>query len=751
MRVISHMPEVFLNFLFLNSHLLTFSVDVDDGSTVTDYLPEERARGITITAAAITFPWAGRSINLIDTPGHVDFTYEVARSLRVLDCAVAILDGVAGVEAQTEKVWRQADEWKISRLAFVNKMDREGAGFGRTVKEISSRLSVRPVVLHLPVFEGGLEGGSYKGFVDLVDSVVLTWSRQVDGKSQVVATPLNEYPSKTVKDEAKRGSVALLETLAELDDLFLDIYLDKDGGRDISSGSIRSAIRALTIKREIVPVLCGASLRDIGVQPLLDAIVNYLPSPTDRSKPLIRLDDGERQTTLPLEDKELFALAFKVIHDATRGPLVFVRVYQGSLRKGMSLYNTRTRGKERANRLLRMYADDSAEIDAITDGNIGVILGLRETVTGDTLVGRRTDDNFHLLPIATPPPVFIASIEPDSLREAHSVIDALQRLLLEDPSLSLTTDEDSGQILLGGMGELHLEISRDRLVRDFGAKCTMGNVRVGYRETVADGSTSFVEKIYDREINGKPTKVGISVEIFPIDKLEPPRQSQRRRRQYKEIGNVIDIDLSRASAINDVDENQVFAGICSGIRPVLQTGASFQLPLHSTLILISNLLVFENQTTYQSVVSAARLATQEAFKTAFSEHDSVLMEPFMNVLVKVDSKDVGRVVSDLTSSRGAIILSMDSGVTSDEHLSLNRFYSVYAPPDSTFNEDSVRLEQILTTVNAKVPLKEMVGYSKALRSITQGRGSFVMSLEGFERMTEERAKIVRKELIGLEL
>ena len=724
---------------------------MDDGSTVTDYLPEERARGITITAASITFPWAGRSINLIDTPGHVDFTYEVARSLRVLDGAVAIFDGVAGVEAQTEKVWRQADEWNISRIAFVNKMDREGAGFGRTVREISSRLDVRPVVLHLPVFEGGLDGGSYKGIVDIVDSVVLTWSRQTDGKTLVSATPLNVYPSKAVRDEANRANVALLETLAELDDHFLELYLDKEGGREISPSSIRNTIRALTAKRDIVPVLCGASLRDIAVQPLLDAIVNYLPSPTERSMPLIRLDDEGRQTTLPHNDKELCALAFKVVHDATKGPLVFVRVYQGSLRKGMVLYNTRTRDKERANRLLRMYADDSTEIDAITNGNIGVILGLRSTMTGDTLIDRRTDDNFHLLPITTPPPVFIASIEPDSHKDAHTVTDAIQRLLREDPSLSVTTDEDSGQILLGGMGELHLEISRDRLVRDFGAKCAMGNVRVGYRETVAGGSTSCVEKIYEREINGKLTKVGLSVEISSLDKLEPLRHSHRRRRHYTEIGNAVDIDLSRAGAINGVDENQVFEGICSGIRPVLQTGTSFQLPLHSTLIQVSNLLIFENQTTYQSIVSAARVATQEAFKSAFSERDSVLMEPFMNVLVKVDSKDVGRVVSDLTSTRGGMIHSMDSGSPSDEHLGPDRISSVYAPPDSTFNEDSMQLEHILATVTAMVPLKEMVGYSKALRSLTQGRGSFVMSFEGFERMTEERAKGVRKELTGLEL
>ena len=672
----------------------------------------------------------------------------------MLDGAVAILDSVAGVEAQTEKVWRQADEWNISRIVFVNKMDREGAGFGRTVREISSRLRVRPVVLQLPVFEGGLDGGAFKGFVDLVDSVVLTWTRSsADEKSWVSAIPLGLYPSKTIRDEAKCANIALLDTLAEFDDRFLELYLDNEPGHELNPGAIRNTIRALTIKRDIVPVLCGASLRDIGVQPLLDAIVNYLPSPADRPMPLIRLQNNDRITTLPRNNKELCALAFKVVHDATKGPLIFVRVYQGSLTKGMVLYNTRTRNKERANRLFRMYADDYEEIDTITDGSIGVVVGLKSTITGDTLVQRRADDNFHLLPITTPPPVFIASIEPDSLKEAHGVSDAIQQLLREDPSLSLTTDEDSGQILLGGMGELHLEISRNRLVRDFGAKCAMGNVRVSYRETVAGGPTSFVEKIYEREINGKLTKLGLTVEVSPLDVSQPLIQSQRYHRQFKEIGNVIEIDLARTNSIKGINENQLFESICCGVRPVLQTGATFQLPLHSTLVKVSKIILFENQTNYQSLASAARLATQEAFRKAFSERDSVLMEPFMNVLVQVEGKDVGCVVTDLTSSRGGMILSMDSGSSPfGEYLISTRPSLFYAPPDPTFQEDSTPIDNnTLTTVAARVPLKEMVGYSKTLRSLTQGRGTFVMSLEGFERMTGERAKGVRKELTGLEL
>ena len=657
---------------------------------------------------------------------------------------------MAGVEAQTEKVWRQADEWNISRIAFINKMDREGAGFGRTVREISSRLGVRPIVLQLPIFEGGLEGGLFLGHLDVINSTVLTWSTPPGGNAQVSVAPLHKCSSTSIVEEAKIARMAMLETLAEHNDAFLELYLEHHDGSQIDPRSIQNAIRSLTIQGAIVPVFCGASLRDIGVQSIMDAIVNYLPSPADRPSPIVRLDNEDREITLEQSSSGVCALAFKVVHDTLKGPLVFVRVYQGAITKGMPLQNTRTRDRERANKLLQMYADDFVEVESITEGNIGVVLGLKSIVTGDTIVNKRADSHLHLPPIATPPPVFIASIEPDSLGEAQGVSTALQRLLREDPSLTVTTDEDSGQTLLGGMGELHLEISRDRLVKDFGAKCSMGNVRVSYRETLAESTSSIVEKFFEREINGKLTKFGLTVEVSYLDELKSPKQSQRQRRQFREFGNIVDIDLSHAHGFYGLDETQVFEAICSGTRPVLQTGSTFQLPLHSTLVQISNLLVFENQTTYQSIVSAARLATQEAFTAAFSGQDSVLMEPFMKALVTVDGKDVGRVVSDLTSARGGIIVSMESRYSAD-YEPLPNLTSIYAPPDSTYREGLMEPDNTLTTVLAHVPLKEMVGYSKTLRSLTQGRGTFVMSFEGFERMTGDRALGIRKELTGLEL
>jgi elongation factor G len=723
-------------------------IEVDDGSTVTDYLPEERARGITITAAAITFQWANHSINLIDTPGHADFTFEVSRSLRVLDGAVVILDGVAGVEAQTEKVWRQADEWDISRIVFVNKLDREGAGFGRTVREIASRLGVHPLVLQLPVFEEGLQGGSFCGVVDLVDSTVITWCVRPDGEKEVLVVPLHEYTSAGVVDEANTARMAMMEALAELDDDFMEYYLENDGNAQLRPPVIRTAIRTLTIRRLIVPLLCGASLRDIGTQPLLDGIINYLPSPLDRPPPLVRRDNETQVTSLQQTEHETCALAFKIVHDPLKGPLVFVRVYQGSVTKGMSLVNTRTKEKERANRLLRMYADESVELDAIREGNIGVVIGLKSTVTGDTLINKRPGPYLHLQPISTPPPVFIASIEPESLGESKAVSDSLRQLLREDPSLSVSMDDDSGQILLGGMGELHLEISRDRLVKEYGAKCEMGKVRVSYRETLPARGNAVIERIYEREIHGKLTKVGLTSEISALDDSGSSGTHRRNLRRFQEGGNVIDVDLSKAHGLGAVDDPEMLDAIHAGVRAALQNGSSFQLPLHSVHVRISNILGFENQTTAQSLTSAARLATQEGLRNAVTAQSAVLMEPFMKATVTVDQKDVGRVVSDLTSARGGIVTSMESSPSSVlERLPKTGFY---APPDATYHSDSEQLGYASATLVARVPLKEMVGYSKTLRGLTQGRGTFVMSLEGFERMTAERASVLRKELMGVE-
>jgi elongation factor G len=387
------------------------------------------------------------------------------------------------------------------------------------------------------------------------------------------------------------------------------------------------------------------------------------------------------------------------------------------------------------------------ELDNISEGNIGVIIGLKSTVTGDTLTNKRSAPYFHLQPISAPPPVFIASIEPESLGESKAVSESLRQLLREDPSLSVSMDDDSGQILLGGMGELHLEISRDRLVKQYGAKCEMGKVRVSYRETLPPNAVVIVERIYEREIYGKLTKVGLTADISALECL-PSSIERRNLRRFHEAGNVIDIDLSRSHGLGAVDDAELLDAVQAGTRAALQSGSSFQLPLHSVHVQISNILGFENHTTYQSLVSAARLATQEGLQNAVAAQSAVLMEPFMKVTVIVDEGDVGRVVGDLNSVRGGILMSMESNSISLEDRLPNS--SFYAPPDSTYDVETEQVGHALTTLVARVPLKEMVGYSKTLRGLTQGRGTFVMSLEGFERMTGERASIVKKELTGLE-
>jgi len=716
---------------------------------VTDYLPEERARGITITAAAITFPWAAHCVNLIDTPGHADFAFEVARSLRVLDGVIAIIDGVAGVEAQTEKVWRQADEWNLSRIAFVNKLDRSGASFGRAVSDMIRRLKMRPLILQLPVFEHGLDGGQLQGIVDLVELKVISRSDPNDNTSQISAIDIQSWPNSSVQTEAVRAREAMLETLAEFDDDFLETYLNYSDRRDISAMSIHKAIRSITLRRLIVPVFCGASLRDIGVQPLLDAVVNYLPSPFDVPPPAVQVASAGSKSSLDCFPDHTCALAFKVICDPLLGPLVFVRVYRGVLTKGMTLINTRSREKEKATRLLRMYADESVDLDSIQEGDIGVIVGMKSAVTGDTIISKRFHPPFQLQAIPLPPPAFISSIEPESLGETKSVSDSIQMILREDPSLSYSTDDDSGQILLGGMGELHLEIARNRLVHDFHAKCQMSKVRVSYRETISTEVEYSVEKTYDREINGRHTRVGLNVTVSSLDKGILQTSSKQGRR-FWDYGNCIEVDMSRAHALTTVDEGEAAEAIYGGSRAALQSSSALQLPIHSVLVKVSKLQAFERLTTYQSIFTASRLATQEALANAIKSKGPTLMEPYMKVQVIVPEVDVGSVISDLSSSKGGLILSLNTEDQLDVRFPSTTDGTIYLPPDSMAENVSHETSTLFATISARVPLKEMIGYDKTLRSITQGRGTFIMSLEGFEKMSGERASRVLRELTGIE-
>ncbi|RPB05158.1 P-loop containing nucleoside triphosphate hydrolase protein [Choiromyces venosus 120613-1] len=764
--------------------------EVDEGSTVMDYLPAERSRGITITSAAITFNWTPSApgsqpytINLIDTPGHADFTFEVERSIRVLDGAVTILDGVAGVEAQTEKVWRQAEKYGIPRLIFVNKLDRVGAKFGPTVKEIALKLNAWPAVLQLPIYEQDKGGRDdiFRGLVDIVEKRVFVWDLGGDGqKIDVHDYNWLEENRPDLYSEALTARVALVELLSEHDEELVEVFLDIGDHHTISSDAIKKSLRKQTLRgsSEVVPVLCGASFKNIGVQPLLDAVIDYLPSPLDKPETEISYDHGKAKGVLSASEDRLCALAFKVVNDPKRGAMVFVRVYSGTLVRAHHLYNTTLGVKERVHRLLRMYADDAVDIQSIPTGHIGVIIGLKNARTGDTLISdhhhhhsgkgnkhhQKASDAFgtvQLRPIEVPPPVFFASIEPNSLSEQKPLEDALSMLLREDPSLHITTDEDSGQMLISGMGELHLEIARDRLVGELKAKAEMGRILISYRETIPSTSEYELRTVFEKEIAGKLAKAGCHVSVIGLN--EPPILGLGTPNETIVDGNIISVDIvapeqtltmEEAETVHtklpkSIDIEELKSSLISGAMAALGRGPYLGFPVRNTSVKITidpSKDYFGTESTLSAYSSAARLAATAALKEAIaSNEEGILMEPMMNVIVTVDEKDLGKVVGDLSSSRGGHVLELGGG---DEEVDRLDTSKVYAPGQAGKGNDNDGGVGGKRWVVATVPLKEMVGYLKHLRSMTTGRGTFVMNLLGWERMTRPRAVDVLKDIRG---
>ncbi|KAI9371254.1 P-loop containing nucleoside triphosphate hydrolase protein [Aspergillus egyptiacus] len=825
--------------------------DVDEGSTVTDFLPAERARGITIQSAAISFHWPpGESstasqpgahapksasphlINLIDTPGHADFTFEVLRSLRILDGAVCILDGVAGVEAQTEQVWHQASTYKIPRIVYVNKLDRDGAAFGRTVREVASRLAGYPAVCQIPWLEG--RNGRFCGVADVINMQGLRWEGG-DGKT-VKRFSLQELGEMEVElaQELRLARIALVELLSEHDDIMVERFFEcEEDHLKVSPGDILDSLRRSLLAgkgRKIIPVFAGASFRNIGVQPLLDSVLDLLPSPTEAPDPevsiggvkggLRRLLSGDllveqKEKAVPAKGKQKkksaivadsrtairqlhgCGLAFKVVNDAKRGVLVYVRVYSGSLDRGSLLYNTNLNVSERAPRLLRMYANDAVEVDSITEGQIGVVVGLKHTRTGDTLVASTNNkamppeplNSLQLRPIDVPPPVFFASVEPHSLSEEKKMHEALAMLLREDPSLHVSIDEDSGQTLLSGMGELHLEIARDRLINDLKAKTTMGRIEIGYRECPL-GPSGPVTKIFDREIAGRKGKAGCTAMVEVFDPETSPAPDPHALSVETENGNQIIIlapELQVEMNKKGIEESPVLpagldvetvrASLQNGCIAALARGPQFTFPVHSTRVTLTvnpAAHLFGSDTTPSALSAAARLATSAALHNlltspvgaASTNPGTCLMEPVMNVIISVDEASLGAVVHDISSARGGHIVSLDEEVpitstdlstpTEDIDLDLPPIDpgKIYAPPDP-FQSPTVVGGPMASgsgnrprTITAKVPLKEMVGYLKHLRSLTAGRGTFVMAVDRFDKMSAPRQKAVLTELRG---
>ena len=770
---------------------LLFS-DVDDGSTVTDFLPAERARGITIQSAAVTFQWppsfksvttksdrprsyTPHTINLIDTPGHADFTFEVLRSLRILDGAVCILDGVAGVEAQTEKVWAQANRYSIPRIIFVNKLDRDGAAFEKTVKEIGSRLRGWPALCQIPWWDGGK--GRFSGVGDVVSLCALKWKEGGDGKDmQTFDIEQLRQEDPEFRLELIKARAALVELLCGEDESLVETWLDLVEDADsleISPQDIKDSLRRCVIdgSTRVIPVFAGASFRNIGVQPLLDAVDDLLPNPTERPDPEVSLGEIEGGLSALLQGKlditasrnklvskkpsspksivaniEGCALAFKVVHDPKRGVLVYVRVYSGSITRNAALWNTNLHLTERAQRLLQMQASDAVEISHILAGQIGVIAGLNHARTGDTLmsypgVSPKTGpppplNNLQLRPIDIPPPVFFAAIEPHSLSEEKNVADILSLLLREDSSLHINIDEESGQMLLSGMGELHLEIARDRLVNDFKAKATMGNIEISYRECVLS-KTSAHTIVFDREIAGKKGKAGCEATITSfneedIDAVQGTTVTRDGNRITVRISAFAEDGKGISSLPPELSFDVVQAALVNGAAAALARGPRRGFPLHAShvaLIFDPSTDLFGPDTTPAALSSAARLAVQAALKEAFDSNNIGLMEPVMNVVISCDESSLGAIVHDLSSARGGHVLSLENdgsektGANDGIQIDVKK---IYAPPDpfaSSSSTESVGPGQ-QRHVSARVPLKEMVGYLKNLRSLTGWERNF---------------------------
>jgi elongation factor G len=642
-----------------------------------DWMEQERERGITITAAATTCFWNNHRFNIIDTPGHVDFTMEVERSLRVLDGAIAILDAVAGVEPQTETVWRQADKYRVPRIVYVNKMDRVGADFFRSVQMIRERLGAATAVTQLPI---GKED-HFIGVVDLIDQVAIVWDEETQGQN----LSRREIP-KELEAQSKEYRDRLVETLAEVDESLMEKYLSDE---KISSDEIHAAIRAGTIAMKIVPVLTGASFKNKGVQPLLDAVVDYLPSPLD-IPPMqgVNPETRENEVRLAKDDEPFSALAFKIMNDPYVGQLVFLRVYSGTLDSGSHVYNTTKEKKERVGRLLRMHANKREEIERIEAGDIAAAVGLKFATTGDTLC-----DPAHPIILESmdfPEPVIAVAIEPKTKADEEKLGLAMARLALEDPTFKVSVEQETAQTLISGMGELHLEIIVDRLLREFKVEANVGKPQVAYKETIrkkAEAEGRFV-----RQTGGRGQYGHVWLEV------EPSEAGEGFVFENKIVGGKI--------------PREYIPAVEKGIREALETGVLAGYPMVDVTVRLTDGSYHE----VDSSEMAFKIAGSIGFKEGCRKAHPVLLEPIMQVEVVVPEEYMGNVVGDLNSRRGRII-SIDARSGSQ-------------------------------VIRATAPLAEMFGYATDLRSSTQGRATYTMQFARYEEVPSAIAEEIMAKVAG---
>jgi len=652
--------------------------EVHEGAATMDWMEQEKERGITITSAATTCFWKDHQINIIDTPGHVDFTIEVERSMRVLDGAIAVFCAVGGVQPQSETVWRQANKYHVPRIAFVNKMDRTGADFYNVEKQIRERLKANPVPIQIPI---GAED-NFKGVVDLVKMKALVWEDEAALGSKY---EIEEIPEE-LKEKAEEYREKLIEAIAETDEELMEKYF---AGEELTEEEIKKALRKATINLEIVPMLCGTAFKNKGVQPLLDAVIDYLPAPTEVTW-IKGIDPktGEEISINPGDDEPFSGLAFKIMTDPFVGKLTFTRFYSGMIKAGSYVLNSTKNKKERVGRLLRMHANKREEVDEFYSGEIGAIVGLKHTLTGDTLCDEKRPVILERMEF--PEPVISVAVEPKTKADQEKMAVALQKLAEEDPSFRVTTDEETGQTIISGMGELHLEIIVDRLKREFKVDCNTGKPQVAYRETFKN--TVEQEYKYAKQTGGRGQYGHVFIRLIP----------QEPGKGYEFV------DLIKGGVI----PREYIPAVDKGIQEAAQAGVLAGYP-----VVDFKVELFDGS--YHEVDSsemAFKLAGSMAFKEGMKKANPVILEPVMKVEIEVPEEYMGDVIGDINRRRGQV--------------------------------NSMEDQHGIKKITAFIPLAEMFGYSTDLRSMTQGRGTYSMVFDHYEEVPSNIAEEIIKQRQG---
>ncbi|MBE8584306.1 elongation factor G [Campylobacter concisus] len=650
--------------------------EVHDGAATMDWMEQEKERGITITSAATTAFWKGYQVNLIDTPGHVDFTIEVERSMRVLDGAVAVFCSVGGVQPQSETVWRQANKYHVPRIVFVNKMDRIGANFFRVEEQIRERLKANPVPIQIPI---GAED-NFKGVVDLVRMKAYVWNDEKKPTDYVE----EEIPAE-VKDKAEEYRAKLIEAVSETDDSLMEKFF---AGEELTEEEIKKGIKAGCLRMTITPMLCGTAFKNKGIQPLLDAVVDYLPAPDEIAAINGVYEDGTEVTVESTDDGEFAALAFKIMTDPFVGQLTFIRVYRGSLESGSYAYNTVQDCKERIGRLLKMHSNKREEITELFAGEIGAVVGLKNTLTGDTLASEK--DKVILERMDFPEPVISVAVEPKTKADQEKMAIALQKLAQEDPSFRVSTDEESGQTIISGMGELHLEIIVDRMLREFKVDAEVGQPQVAYRETIRKAVEQ--EYKYAKQSGGRGQYGHVFLRIEPLPAA------------------------SGFEFVNDIKGGVVpkeyIPAVEKGCKEALQSGVLAGYPVEDVKVTLFDGSYHE----VDSSEMAFKLAASMGFKEGARKAGAVILEPMMKVEVETPEEYMGDVIGDLNKRRGQV--------------------------NSMDDRNGIKI------IAAYCPLAQMFGYSTDLRSMTQGRATYSMEFDHYEEVPKNVSEEIIKKRNG---